>query len=587
MKRKALYLAAPLALGLVACGGGGGTSPAGSGFVSVMVTDAISTQYTKVWVTVTKVTVQDGAGTVIELFNDPAGKVLNLTELKGVSNLLSTQSLTAGDYTKLKITMKSAVTLNDNTATPITATLDPTTITVGGTFTVGGGAISIGIDFDLANFSYDQNTGIVTPTLVLRDHKTMQALSQAYAGLKGTIKSVPSSNLTDFVMTIDNGADAKADVTVTLLGNASVYVDDGTYSHTPGVFTDNQVLRNVYVGKPVEVYGNYDPTTLHIDAVRVRAASSSQTDASVFGSDKLEGRAIGKLPSGVQVDVREANFTPTRNSLIVNVSNAKFDKGSASDFTNALSQTKSLRVEMRGDWDGTTFTPKIIGIEGASRDRTAGTPTADIVDPYVEVRGQVQGGLSADGASFTMSVLATNHDDTTGNASIDTTMKNTGGNIDVNISQGWFKSGRSACITDQAYVEVKGSWKTQSVLYAHAIDIKGACSFANEPVKDIEDAANQNNGATQHPDAKGKITAIDLKNNTLTMEIFRAKGLSGVAVGTRITVSFDLSNTTPTLFDRGTSADLTVGGLIEVNAHSAAGWNAPTNTLTAGKIEFL
>jgi len=588
MKKKALYLAVPLALGLVACGGGGGTPATGPGFVSVMVTDAISTQYTKVWVTLTKVTVKDGSGAVIELFNDAAGKVINLTELKGVSNLLSTQSLAAGTYTDLTITLDPSVTLNDATATPITATLSVTDIVVTGTFTVSGGATSVGIDFDLANFTFDQATNTVTPTIVLRDHKTMQSLSQAYAELKGTIKSVPTNNLTDFVMTINNGAGVTADVTVTLLGNATVYVDANNGG--AGVTIDNQVLRDRFVGKPVEVYGNYDPTALHIDAVRVRAASSSQNDSSVYGDYKLEGRAVAVLtPGQIQVDIREANFVPPK-SLIIDVSNAKFDKGSASDFTG-LSQTASLRVEMRGDWDPNTnpptFTPKIVEIEGASRDRTAGTPTASIDDPYVEVRGQVQGSLSTDGASFKMSVLSKNHDDTSGDSSITQTTANTGV-IDVDLSKGWFKSGKSACIKDKTYVEVKGSWTSQSVLDAHAIDVKNACSFSNESDNEIQDDSGQSNESTHHPEARGKITAIDTANSTLTMTVFRAKGLSGVQVGTGITVSFD---PTTTLFDHGASGNLAANALIEVNGAPATSntspWDATTNTLTAGKIEFL
>ena len=591
MKRKALYLAIPLSLGLVACGGGGGTTAAGPGFVSVMVTDAISTQYTKVWVTLTKVTVKNSAGTVVELFNDPAGKIINLTELKGVSNLLSTQSLAADTYSDLTITLDSTVTLNDSTATPITATLSATEILVAGTFTVSGGSTSVGIDFDLANFNYDATTGIVSPTVVLRDHKTMQSLSQAYAELKGTLKSVATSNTTDFVMTIDNGAGATADVAVTLLGNATVYVD-ADQSSQPGVTADNQILRGSrFLGKPIEVYGNYDPTALHIDAVRVRAASSSQSDSSVYGNYKLEGQAISTLTGGqVQVDIRESNFVPPTSSLVVNVSNAKFDKGSASDFTN-LSQTASLRVEMRGDWDANatppTFTPKIVEIEGASRDQTSGSSTAGIADAYVEILGQVQGALSTDGKSFSMSVLNTTHDDTSSSSSPISSAASSTGAIDVNLSQGWFKSGKSACITDQAYVEIKGSWTDQSMLNAHAIEVKGACSFSDEAVNEIEDDHGQNNAASHHPEARGKITAIDTVNNTLTMDIFRAKGLSGVQVGSSITVSYSPTGTPPTLFDHGASANLAVNALIEVNGSSSADWDATTSTLAAGKIEFI
>lgn len=580
MKRNVLFLAIPLALGLVACGGGGGTSGS-AGFVSVMVTDALSTQYTKVWVTITKVTVQDGNGATVELFNDPAGQVFNLAELNGISSLLSTQSLAAGTYSNLTITLDPSVTLNNGSPTPTTATLSSNEIVVAGSFTVSGGATSIGIDFDLANFTYTPpvppaTVGTITPTLVLRDHNTMQSMAQAYAELEGTIKSVATNNTTDFVMTINNGAGATTDITVTLLGNATVYVDSGQ-SGQPTEYTDNQFLRDPrFIGQPVEVYGNYDSTTLHIDAIRVRAASSSQSDTDVFGNYKLEGLAVATLTGGkIQVDIREANFVAPGGSLIVDISNAKFDKGAASDFTN-LSQTATLRVEMRGDWDGTIFTPKIVEIEGASRDRTSGTSTTGIIDHYVEVIGQVQGNLSADGKSFQISVLSKTHDDTGSSAASIDSAVNSNGVIDVNLSQGWFKSGRSACIVDQAYVEIKGSWTDQSVLNAHAIDVKGACSFSGNPIID-------NHGLQMHPSVKGAISAIDANAGTLTLTIISAKGLTGVQVGDTITIDFGQSP----LFDRGTAANLLANLLIEVDASSAAGWNANATTLTAAKIRFL
>jgi len=326
MKKKALYLAIPLALGLTACGGGSGTSASGPGFVSVLVTDAITTQFNKVWVTITKVTVQDSAGTVITLFDDVVGQVFNLTELKGVSNLLGSKQLPAGSYSNLTITMKPDVTLYQPASKiPVNATIDNPTQTIPGTFSVSGGNTSIGIDFDLANFNYTPptggaTTGTVSSRIVMRSHQKMQKLAQAYAEVEGTLKSV--TNPTDFIMTLGNGTD----ITVSLLNGATVLVDRAATGNTSKPFVDNNTAElKRYLGKPLEVYGNYDVAALTIEAIRVRAASSDFS--TTLGPDKIEGLVTkSDNATGTFIDIREANFTAPA-SLLIKLGNPTYEKG--------------------------------------------------------------------------------------------------------------------------------------------------------------------------------------------------------------------------------------------------------------------
>ncbi len=580
MKKKALFIAIPLALGLTACGGGNDTTASsGTSLVSIMVTDAISTQYTKVWVTIKKITVTDANGTVVTLFDDPAGRVFNLTELRGVSNLLDLASLTPGTYTDLTIVMDPTVTLNDGTATPIQAQLDQATVTVPGSITIAAGQTSLGIDFDLANFNYDATTGIVTPSIVMRDHASMQRLAQAYAELEGTIKSVSSANTTDFVMTTRTGNDVR----VSLLGNATVLMEQSA-SGQKQVVRDNTLLS---AGQPVEVFGNYDPTALTIDAVRVRVGRAGSPQGQAFyGRDKVEGLATLSADT-LTVDVREASFVPTGNQISFALGTTIFEKGTRDDLNNA---TRPLDVEVRGDWDATTetFTPVVISIEGAeprsasSAFSTSGTSSASFPDKYVEVKGRLNQDYDSTADTMQIDVLSYEH--------VDSTIPSS---LTVALDGAWFKHGNSGCLTKDAFVEVKGALDPLAAeLAARVVEIESACSFSGQPVDDIEDddqtmGGMGNSAMLRMSEVRGLIQSVDPTAQTLTLEIIRARGIGTAQVGDLVTIDYSGSP----LFDRGTATDLAANRLIEVegnNWQAASTTTSPTiGTLNAGRIDFI
>ncbi len=595
MKKKALCIAIPLALGLTACGDGGSTtSTNGSSLVSIMVTDAISTQYTKVWVKIQKITVTDANGNPVTLFSDTAGRVFNLTELRGVSNLLDLAQLTPGTYHDLTITMDPKVTLNDSTATPIPAQLDQTTITVTGAFTIAAGQTSLGIDFDLANFSYDPATGMVTPSIVLRNHNAMQRLAQARAELGGTIKSV--TNATDFIMTTRAGQD----VTVSLVGNATVLVP-GSVNNGRAIIRDTSGLT---AGQPVEVFGNYDPTGLTIDAVRVRVGRTGGNGQAIFGSDRIEGLAT-LAANTLTVDVREASFVPPSTQMSFNLDTTVFiEKGARGD----LSQNTPTEVEIRGNWDeaNQTFTPLALNIEGGrpnpSSNNNVGTSTMQFADQFVEVKGQLSQDYDPNQQTMDIQVLSWEH------VSPSLTMPST---LSVDLGRAWFKHGNSACLTANAFVELKGALDpSTATLAARMVKLESACSFSGEPVADIED--DEGNGPAMRggnqtampplPEVRGIIKSVDTANQSLTLEIIHARGLRmaasqgpGMGMGnTKVrrgdVITIDFSGTT-VLFDRGTAADLATNRLIVVEGSQ---WQPATTTgsptagrLTAERIDFI
>lgn len=593
MKKKAIYLAIPLVLGLTACGGGGGgTTTTSSGLVSVMVTDAVSTQYTKVWVTLKTVTVKDSAGTVRTLFDDPAGRTFNLTELNGVSSLLDLASLAAGTYTDLTITLDPTVILNDGSGSPTQATLASTLIVVPGSFTVTAGQTSIGIDFDLANFSYDASTGIVTPTIVLRDHTTMQRMAQAYAELEGTVKSV--SNADEFVMTTARGTD----VTVTLIAGNTTILTRGRSGNRQVGFDASQLQP----GQAIEVYGNYDAANLTIDAVSIRAAHSSQDAQGVYGRDHVEGLATlaGNL---LTIDVREASFVPPDgNEIKIDLTanpSLFYEKGVPDDLRK--NATSPVDVELRGNWDDQTqppvFTPLAINIEGAepnpSGNGNNATTTTQFADRFIEVKGQLTQDYDPKTKTMRIDVLASDHVDPS------LTLPS---QIGVDLGHVWFKRGNSSCLTAKSFVELKGALsQTTDMLAARTIKVESACSFSGERVAAVEPVSgaemmgqgNNKAGMPAHatlPDIRGRILNVDSSAQTLTLEIIRARGITGVAAGDAIVVDVSQS---PRMH-HGVAADLLATTpssqpaipLIEVHA-AQADWTAATSgsgTTTAGTL---
>ncbi len=607
MKKKALFIAIPLALGLTACGGGA-TDSNGSSLVSIMVTDAISTQYTKVWVKIQKITITDANGNPVTLFDDPAGRVFNLTELRGVSNLLDLATLTPGTYTDPTITMDPAVTLNDASNQPIQAQLAQTTITVPGSITITAGQTSLGIDFDLANFSYDMPTGTVTPSIVVRDHAAMQRLAQAFADLDGTIRSV--TDATGFVMTTRAGQD----VQVSLLANATVLVPNPVSTSNNPVNNGRMVIRDtsgLAPGQPVEVFGNYDPTALTIDAVRVRVGRTGGAGPALDGRDRVEGLAT-LTGNQLSLDVREASFVPPSTQLPIDLSGngIVFEKGTRGDLTQA---DAPLDVELYGNWDGSVFTAVAVRIEGArphpGGNNNVGTTTMAFADQFVEVKGRLAQDYDSTAQTMTVDILRSEHVAPT------VTMPQT---LTVDLSGAWFKHGNSGCLTKDAFVELKGALTdTQPPsLAARMVKLESACSFSGQPVADIVvdtgdtpamRGGNRPVDMAPMPEVRGLIQAVDTVNRTLTLEIIHARGLrmaqgqGGPAMGMggngpRIRrgeiVTIDYSGSV--LFDRGTEADLAAQRLIVVEGSqwqpAATPPSTPTDpvgTLTAARIDFI
>ncbi|MFQ5487170.1 MAG: DUF4382 domain-containing protein, partial [Gammaproteobacteria bacterium] len=312
---------------LAACGGGSGSSSGGDSTVSLLIMDAVSDQYAKVWVTVQKVTAVDASGTPFTLYDNPQGEVVNLSELDGVAALLNTQLLPDGAYSDFQVTLANEVTLVERTTGQSVMAVfnnndQPETVPVQGSVTIAAGSTAtIAIDFDLKQFSYDPVSGLVTPVLVLRNDTAgtlplSSTLARTYADVDGAVGEI--SSLTAFVLQTEHGA---APLTVNLQSTATVYDErNGTLG------SDTSALEP---GLRVAVYGNYDAAAMMVDAVRVEIKAAS---GNAMYNAKVEGLVSGydAVNDILLLDVREADhFMPPAAAMeISNVANAAFTKGS-------------------------------------------------------------------------------------------------------------------------------------------------------------------------------------------------------------------------------------------------------------------
>ena len=103
---------------LAACGGGGDsasttpTAAATSVTLQTYITDNLATEYSKVWVTLKKITATDSTGAVVTLLDATATPVVvNLSSLADVGQFMSSVTVPAGLYTQITVTLGNDVQL--------------------------------------------------------------------------------------------------------------------------------------------------------------------------------------------------------------------------------------------------------------------------------------------------------------------------------------------------------------------------------------------------------------------------------------------------------------------------------------------
>lgn len=446
MKTKLLLLI-PLIATLVACGsddGGSTQSSSGTtGTVSVMITDNLTLSYSEVWVTVQAITATDANGQVVDLYRNTAGQTHNLSQLVNIGSLVDAQAIAAGTYTSFDITMDNQIQLVDAGGVTTSATFDQTgnptyTLNVTGQLTVDVNQVtSLVLDFDLQQFTYDAGTNTVNPVVVQTDPAT---LNQTVATVNGQVQAINSP--TQFVVAPATGG---APLTVNLHPTATV-----TDAATATVAADTTPLQS---GMQVTLTGTYDATNLVITASAVETVAGG----AITINSEVEGFVTAFNGTTLTIDVKEATFLPGSNTLdIANASNAIFSHGSLALL--AVGQ----EVEVKGNWDGITFTAAVIEIEGA--------PSNAIGHSYLDDYAELEGAVTAiNGAMLTMTVQEFEH----------VSGINIGDNITIDSSNSWYEDGNASCLSNGAVIEAKGAMSDATTMVAFLIDLEDSCGSSS------------------------------------------------------------------------------------------------------------
>ena len=357
--RLALLQVACAVAALAGCGGGGpgasatGTAPTAKAqaVLQTYITDNLATDYSKVWVSIRKITAVDAAGAEVTLLDATAAPVVvNLSSLASVGQFLSTVSLPAGVYGEVRVTLGNSVQLVSlDGATTIAAKLTAT----GTEFVVHVRNIDLDtaangqlvLDFNLARFTYDPATGLVTPTIEApKPGDAFGKFVRQQAEVHGTVKSVDTVAQT---LVIDD-ARLGSGIVVSLAADAVIL--DETSSKTI-------TLAGITIGARVEIKGVVTPGATTADPVAVKASvihveeTSPQPGLVRVGG---EGKVTSVSGSLITVALDEANFLPGANSVVVDVSMAEFEHGVLADLAAGVG------IEFHGTLSGSGTAAQVL-----------------------------------------------------------------------------------------------------------------------------------------------------------------------------------------------------------------------------------
>lgn len=443
---------------LAACGGGSSdtasttpTTTASSVTLQTYITDNLATEYSKVWVTVKKITATDSTGATVTLLDATATPVVvNLSSLADVGQFMSSVTVPAGIYTQIAVTLGNDVQL---------VSLDGAT-TVTGQFATGTSDFvwnvrkleldtsttgQLVLDFNLARFTYNATTGLVTPQVdVLKPADAFRKFVRQQAEVHGTVQSVDTTAGTVTV----NDSRLGSGVVVSLATDAVI-----TNEATGATLTLSQLTAGTRIG----IKGTVTPGATTADPVTV-TATVVHVESAVTGA-RGEGTVSAVNGSLVTVKLSDANFLPGGDSVVVDVSGATFPHGLVSDL--AVGVTVSFRGQVSGTGSAAVVAATTVDVRGAA------SSTARQAHPghaYVGsgVRGTV-GTVNTDG-TFTLTVSSAN-----------ATTAVPAGTYTVNAASATYHDGTATCLVAGATVKVIGTLSS-TTLTATVLDVAGCAA---------------------------------------------------------------------------------------------------------------
>lgn len=450
---------------LGACGGGGSAGVAAadaSGSVQAQsvplqtyITDNLATEYSKVWVSIEKITAVDATGAEVTLLDAAAAPVVaNLSSLASVGHLLATANVKAGVYDEVRVTLVNSVRLVSlDGLTTVTAKLAPAGADVVvhvrnvGLDTATSGQLVL--DFNLAKFSYDAVTGLVTPTVEApRPVDAFNKFVHQQANVNGIVRSIDLAKQT---MTIDDVHLGKG--LVVSLASDAVVIDEASGATV--------ALSGIAIGAHVEIKGAVtpgattgDPVTVVASVVHVERTVPPVAVTVVAGGGKVTS-VSGSSGHLVTVAIDDATFLPGANSVVVDISSAKFLHGAAGDLA------AGVKVGFHGSLGGSAGAPVVlatdIDVQGAP---SAGSLARNPAQKFNAVNGAIAT-LNSDGTFTVTQVRADGPVVAAGTYTVD-------------ASHATYMEGNATCLAVGKVVQAVGSL-VNTTMTAKLVNVKG-CS---------------------------------------------------------------------------------------------------------------
>ena len=455
----ALLSAAVVAALVAGCGGGGSGSsapapaPVVQSAVSTYITDNLATEYSKVWAGILDITLVDAAGQKAVLFHSDTPTVYNLSSLASVAELLSSATIPQGTYVRALVTLDDKVQLVSlDGLTTINATLkgdgSPTIVPVELEFHSGTESQLV-LDFDLAKFTYDATTNRVVPT-VTKSPKTggsTKDFQVTRAKTKGLVSEVGADGLT----LTDKHLGTSVRVRVT---GTSVILNENTGAVL--------ALSDIKPGYRVDARGvvaSEHPPVLTAATVRVKTSGSGDDDRpSAVGGVHGEGTVSAVTNTSITVDLKEANFLPGANKVVLDISNAKYARGVAGDLK------VGVKVSFAGTLTDAAVVATFLNIDGALSERER------VENPEAragEIRGVV---ASVAGAVAQVKLTRVEYRTGTGTATL-----KAGDTVPVNMANAVFERGALACVVAGKEMEAAGRLGTNNEVVAQVIELEHGC----------------------------------------------------------------------------------------------------------------
>jgi hypothetical protein len=442
----ALPLSAAAIATLVACGGGGGGTASSSNgtavAMSTYITDAVSDDYSQVWVGVLKITAVDSTGAEVTLFSADTPQVYNLSSLDSVGQLMAAATIPSGTYRAVKVTLADDVSLvkvSDGSTVPAYFNGDGSTKTIRVEVEYNAAAENaLVLDFDLQRFTTVVNASgktIVQPVILKRAKGDLKDFIRNQAEVHGTVTAISGNSLTINDRRLGNGV-------VVTLATDGVVVDEATRSTV--------ALSSITVGSRIEAKGvitsSTDTTTATVAATVIKVESSSSGSVSDDASNRARGEgtvvsydAANKL---LTLALAEASFLPSSQQVVVDLTNARYAHGTVADLTAGT----------------------VVTFKGALN--TAASPTSDVLARVVDVEGAASSSSNSGNALSEVNGTITAVSGTT------VTLNTSSGVITVNTSGALVKEGKASCLAVGGTLEAKGTL-SGSTLTARVLEVSG------------------------------------------------------------------------------------------------------------------